>query len=570
MEIIAPESILRDITEEEIIKISKLSVGDFDKYKFTRRSGIGRYLKIINNNTNTYIVVSRKDKEDGRNSFILQYVKPPYIKYSFDKSKDKNFQIYVLDENVLETNYHIFVLRLLKTIGTTILNKDINEKIKPFNTISDLKIHRRSLTSTNTGNNPSYFIEGFKNIVFYGKTYGANCMESVMMCIALLKIIDNDSFEKIYFYPIKEQDTNDIDKETKQLLELNEKIEILEPLEEISNPSFKFNKIKGPRRTAEFHKNLLCKYGDKKCYLCDCNIEKIIIGAHIHRITDIKNDVSLKDIAKIKNAISENNGLWMCPLHDRLFEIGFIYFSGNKLIFNNSLTDEQINFVKNRTEGFKIHEEHWNEEMNYFINKHKARILEIETNTPTNKTNFENISADTNKINKDIFQSWDDDIQKNGHVVIKYGEWQEVGEGFKSWGEKKQKVRIVSQVNAGKALHIAEEDLLGYIFFNDFADVDTKKDYALQIDGDSMNEKKINDKLIEEDDYVLVKPDYSINSGDTIVAIDMDGAVNVKEFYKDEDGGMLKSISNNKENINVDSTGYTKLGKVVDVIKSKN
>ena len=48
-----------------------------------------------------------------------------------------------------------------------------------------------------------------------------------------------------------------------------------------------------------------------------------------------------------------------------------------------------------------------------------------------------------------------------------------------------------------------------------------------------------------------VKP--SINSGDTIVAIDMDGAVNVKEFYKDEDGGMLKSISNNKENINVDS-----------------
>ena len=224
------------------------------------------------------------------------------------------------------------------------------------------------------------------------------------------------------------------------------------------------------------------------------------------------------------------------------------------------------------------------------INKDKTKMLGIKTytidefiNTTVNKTNFADMEGNADKIfskfrknlgqqtTQDIFQSWDDDIQKNGHVVIKYGEWQEVGEGFKSWGEKKQKVRIVSQVNAGKALHIAEEDLLGYIFFNDFADVDTKKDYALQIDGDSMNEKRINDKLIEEDDYVLVKPDYSINSGDTIVAIDMDGAVNVKEFYKDEDGGMLKSKSKNKENknINVDSTEYTNLGKVVDVIKYK-
>ena len=50
---------------------------------------------------------------------------------------------------------------------------------------------------------------------------------------------------------------------------------------------------------------------------------------------------------------------------------------------------------------------------------------------------------------ENIFKSWDDDIQKNGHVVIKYGEWQGVGKQFKSWGEKKQKVRIVSQVNAG-------------------------------------------------------------------------------------------------------------------------
>ena len=234
-------------------------------------------------------------------------------------------------------------------------------------------------------------------------------------------------------------------------------------------------------------------------------------------------------------------------------------------------------------EAHNIHQ--WEHQHLTLCPKHGGKMKDPNCNKSKTPQPFSNIKAEVRAFrlksgyinlilkryleSKNIFQSWDDDIQKNGHVVIKYGEWQGVGKQFKSWGEKKQKVRIVSQVNAGKALHIAEEDLLGYIFFNDFTDVDTKKDYALQIDGDSMNEKRINDKLIEEDDYVLVKPDHSINSGDTIVAIDMDGAVNVKEIYKGADGNMLKSISNNKENINVDSTGYTKLGKVVDVIKNK-
>ena len=36
--------------------------------------------------------------------------------------------------------------------------------------------------------------------------------------------------------------------------------------------------------------NLFKKFGDKKCYLCDCDIDSLIIASHIHRVTDIKND----------------------------------------------------------------------------------------------------------------------------------------------------------------------------------------------------------------------------------------------------------------------------------------
>ena len=38
--------------------------------------------------------------------------------------------------------------------------------------------------------------------------------------------------------------------------------------------------------------NLFEKFGDKKCYLCDCDIDHMIIASHIHRVTDIKNDAT--------------------------------------------------------------------------------------------------------------------------------------------------------------------------------------------------------------------------------------------------------------------------------------
>ena len=184
------------------------------------------------------------------------------------------------------------------------------------------------------------------------------------------------------------------------------------------------------------------------------------------------------------------------------------------------------------------------------------------------KTFIEKINK-IDKINtKSLLEIWGNDIDTYGYVVVKYGQWRGIEKRFKSWGGKKQKVRIVALANAGEALNTADADLLGYIFFNDSTKFDVNKDYALQVDGDSMNNKKVNGKLIENGDYVLVKSDLEIDNGDVVVSI-VNGGVNIKEFKKHKKGITLKSVSKNKENqnIEVDLNEYMNLGKVVDVIK---
>lgn len=69
------------------------------------------------------------------------------------------------------------------------------------------------------------------------------------------------------------------------------KIQIFSLMEDYTNSlSYSVSRIEDLRDTPKFHYNLFKKYGDKKCLLCDCDIDRMIIGAHIHRVTDISND----------------------------------------------------------------------------------------------------------------------------------------------------------------------------------------------------------------------------------------------------------------------------------------
>ncbi len=168
----------------------------------------------------------------------------------------------------------------------------------------------------------------------------------------------------------------------------------------------------------------------------------------------------------------------------------------------------------------------------------------------------------------DLRKMWDDLISKNGYAIVNYGEWFAIKNEFKQWGSEKQKVRIVAQANAGEALYAPEADLLGYLFFDDMKKVDIQNDYAIRVDGDSMNKRKINGKYIENSDYVLVQSDTPPEEGDVVVSL-VNGGVNIKEVYRENEDVILRSQSKSAgyEDIRVREDDYTYLGRAIDVFK---
>ena len=124
---------------------------------------------------------------------------------------------------------------------------------------------------------------------------------------------------------------------------------------------------KSARYQAEFMRNLLYKFNAKKdangnivygsngkpivvddikrCYLCDCDIQRLIIASHIYRVADIdKLDIPFSE--KRKLAVDADNGLWLCANHDKLFEYGLIYYEDNVLKISDCLTEKQEKYVK--------------------------------------------------------------------------------------------------------------------------------------------------------------------------------------------------------------------------------
>lgn len=83
---------------------------------------------------------------------------------------------------------------------------------------------------------------------------------------------------------------------------------------------------------SEFRKNLLKK--QKKCLICDIEYEPLLIASHIKPWSKC-NSHERRDI---------NNGLLLCPLHDKLFDKGYISFQDNKIIISKNI--ESLNLLK--------------------------------------------------------------------------------------------------------------------------------------------------------------------------------------------------------------------------------
>ena len=359
---------------------------------------IGRYVKVKNTDDGSihYVCLSNPDN-DSRNARLMQFVSPAYIEFKKDPNNNKTFDIYIIrpDRND-RTDYAKLFYRCFVTIGINILNTDELQltDIHPFNSYEDLKAYRNKTSDRNSHNRQTFFVdesdEYANQISIYGKTFGANAMESFIFAITLARI----SSKIVVFYQVLDNDSTALSDDQRKVLEeegvdFGEKIELL-PGGRTASSSTRDTS----RDTPVFHYNLLKKYGDKRCYICGCDMEHMIIGSHIERVTDIDHNIHYDDAEKNRRATDGDNGFWLCANHDKMFEYGIIYFSDSTLqigrlsneptdrpyidhsfkTIGNVYSEDLTSVGEIRGGHFHIKHEHYNENMRDYLEKHKRRV----------------------------------------------------------------------------------------------------------------------------------------------------------------------------------------------------
>lgn len=397
VELFVPTHLLGDISKDEYKDIVNRSIGNVDfivKEDF-RGHNSGQYIKLKIADTIKYICLSRKIASESRNAFILQNFPSAYQHYLEEKNPKKLFEYYIRDFSTSHPPFAIFSYKLLLTGEIKILNLDkvrvsenaiLFDYTTPFNDYKQMRTYRLSLSKRNSSNNSTTFEENDDEISVYGKSYGANGRETTAICLALSRLVPG---KNIKLYNVNETDKNhlaDIDPANRYILE-NIGIELNDDRMDFESND---EKVIAKRNTRLFHYNLLQKYKEKKCYLCGCDIEKVIQGAHIYSSTDILHS-SLSEEEKTKQIVDADNGIWLCANHHLLFDYLLIYFKEKYLYASDTLNKNQIDYIKNsitqghflRNEkipkcknflGFKINDFDFNSNMQQYLLKHTNRF----------------------------------------------------------------------------------------------------------------------------------------------------------------------------------------------------
>lgn len=147
-----------------------------------------------------------------------------------------------------------------------------------------------------------------------------------------------------------------------------------------------------------------------------------------------------------------------------------------------------------------------------------------------------------------------------------------------SWvGDSHTKTRLVAipilgAANAGPARTIAEQNIEGFLRISDslLKHRGSRHLFALKVDGPSMNRVEIDGKRIEDGDYAIVDYEHkNPRNGDVVLSI-IDGAANIKKFYRDEDNNIVLASDSTQDfppiYIHRDDD-YLINGKVVQVVK---
>lgn len=443
-------------TKEASKDISKINKTELDKIiSLSLESQFADYEIVFENRSNGQYIIVETDIEkkwitlsadytripgDGgsNNAYFVQFIPMTIADYYLDEtSKTKSMELYLkgINHNRAKTNGQQIYYRLAKTVGIKILNEfEFNTEIRrniafPFESIEEWKKARNELSSSNRGNKPSYIIENENSYVFYGKTFGANGRESIFILYVLANLALKEN-KKIFLYEVTdngsfafESSTNAENQKFKRILKDLNVVYYADSITYVENEEYEnlSDENRDARYQAEFMRNLLYKYNckrdddgnvvlasngkpviaddTKRCYLCHCDIQNLIIASHIHRICDI-NKLEIPFRERRAMAVDGDNGLWLCANHDKLFEYGLIYFVNDKMIISDKLNEKQKKFVKNITfntpeeeieesfpmvaeeaepyilkDNFHIDEKDYNENMHHYLEIHKNRVL---------------------------------------------------------------------------------------------------------------------------------------------------------------------------------------------------
>jgi len=322
-----------------------------------------------------YYITYTPKEVGGRNSY-LQSVPTAfgiYLNELISSKKPCQFCLYFTPfrgEN--QTRYHQLMYRLLVSMGVRFINASEGLRglsLNGYSSVRELIIDREANRSRNSYNQSSYITDEGNYYHVYGKTFGANQKETTMLCLALCGISD----KPIRLFQISDNDSeylSDTDIESIKIYAKNfgrAKIEILDdtydfnendeqpyiptpPEESLRNPRFIFNLLEKTN-------------GHKCCSLCHCEIESIIQGAHIYPVFAIKQRNDLPFSERLRMATDQNNGLWLCENHHKLFDRGLIKFEDGRLKVLPKLKDSDVTFVEKISPYKSIRSDYYTRDM---------------------------------------------------------------------------------------------------------------------------------------------------------------------------------------------------------------
>ncbi len=293
-----------------------------------------------------YISFSEKDI-NGRNSSVQSVPTAFNMFYSNPYPNKKLYYYFLSIEGNPETDYHILIYRLMKTIGFNFLNSEVlQHKIDAFSSIDDIMFNRKINSGKNRSNNSTYITKStVRNYDIYGKTYGANKYETSLICYALSILAKKE--QRITLYEVLENDLKELPESSLSVIRSMNIIRVVPTDVQLEKKVFEENNsLRSPR----YIYNLLNRLGKKHCVMCGCEIPEIIQGAHIWPVALIKKQGHITFEERLQHATSGDNGLWLCENHHKLFDQNIISIShSGDILFSNSLSVENSKFLSSIT-----------------------------------------------------------------------------------------------------------------------------------------------------------------------------------------------------------------------------